>query len=105
MFAYCTNYLIDNKLGVIVDAEGTRANRIEENRVAVSMVERVIRRFNLKPKRLAANTAGEPAPDMIRGRCPNPEAFGGPWYRAAYPGLGQKHPPGRSVLPRQLSLR
>ena len=32
-FAYDANYLIDNKLGVIVDAEGTRANRIEENRV------------------------------------------------------------------------
>jgi len=57
IFAYDANYLIDNKLGIIVDAEGTRANRIEENRVAVSMIERVIRRFNLKPKRLAADTA------------------------------------------------
>lgn len=57
IFAYDANYLIDNKLGVIVDAEGTRANRIEENRVAVSMIERVIRRFDLKPKRLAADTA------------------------------------------------
>ena len=26
-FAYDTNYLIDNKAGIIVDAEGTRANR------------------------------------------------------------------------------
>lgn len=57
IFAYDANYLIDNKLGIIVDAEGTRANRIEENRVAISMIERVIRRFNLKPKRLAADTA------------------------------------------------
>ncbi len=32
-FAYDANYLINNKLGIIVDAEGTRANRIEENRV------------------------------------------------------------------------
>ena len=56
-FVYDANYLIDNKLGVIVDAEGTRANRIDENRVCVSMVERVIRRFDLKPKRLAADTA------------------------------------------------
>ena len=56
-FAYDANYLIDNKLGIIVDAEGTRANRIEENRVAVAMVERVAERFDLKPKRLAADTA------------------------------------------------
>ena len=56
-FVYDANYLIDNKLGIIVDAEGTRANRIEENRVCVSMVERVIKRFNLKPERLAADTA------------------------------------------------
>lgn len=57
IFVYDANYLIDNKLGIIVDAEGTRANRIDENRVCVSMVERVIRRFDLKPKRLAADTA------------------------------------------------
>ena len=44
-------------MGVIVDAEGTHANRIEENRVAVAMVERVALRFDLKPKRLAADTA------------------------------------------------
>lgn len=57
VFVYDANYLIDNKLGIIVDAEGTRANRIEENRVCVSMVERVIKRFDLKPERLAADTA------------------------------------------------
>ncbi len=56
-FAYDANYLIDNKLGVIVDAEGTRANRIEENRVAIAMVERVAERFDLRPNRLAADTA------------------------------------------------
>lgn len=57
IFAYDANYLIDNKLGVIVDAEGTRANRIEETRVAVSMIERVMTRFDMKPARLAADTA------------------------------------------------
>ncbi len=56
-FAYGANYLIDNELGIIVDAEGTRANRIEENRAAVRMVGRVERRFDLKPERLAADTA------------------------------------------------
>ncbi len=37
--------------------KGTRANCIEENRVAIAMVERVAARFDLKPKRLAADTA------------------------------------------------
>lgn len=54
-FAYDANYLIDNKAGVIVDAEGTRANRSEEIAVAETMVERVEHRFELKPKRLAAD--------------------------------------------------
>lgn len=57
LFTYDANYLIDNKIGVIVDAEGTRSNRIEENRVAVAMIKRVKDRFDLKPKRLAADTA------------------------------------------------
>jgi hypothetical protein len=35
MLAYDVNYLIDNKLGIIVDAEGTRANCVDENRVSV----------------------------------------------------------------------
>jgi transposase len=56
-FAYDANYLVDNAMGVIVGAEGSRANRIEENRVGVAMVERVEERFDLKPKRLAADTA------------------------------------------------
>jgi hypothetical protein len=29
-FAYDASYLIDNKTGIIIDAEGTRANRIVE---------------------------------------------------------------------------
>ncbi len=57
IFAYHANYLIDHKLGIIVDAEGNRANRIDENQSCVDMVERVARRFALKPKRLAADTA------------------------------------------------
>ena len=56
-FVYVANHLIDNKLGVIVDCEGSRANRIEENRVCVSMVERMKDRFGLTPQRLAADTA------------------------------------------------
>lgn len=55
-FAYDANYLIDNKAGVIVDAEGTRATRSEEIAVTETMVERVERCFDLRPDRLAADT-------------------------------------------------
>src|SRR5262249_60215955 len=55
-FAYDANYLIDNKAGIIVDAEGTRANRIEEIAVTQSMLDRVGRRFDLRPQRLAGDT-------------------------------------------------
>jgi transposase len=54
-FAYDANYLLDNKAGVIVDAEGTCANRSEEIAATETMVERVERRLDLKPKRLAAD--------------------------------------------------
>ena len=56
-FAYDANYLIDNKAGIIVDAEGTRANRAVEIAVTQTMVERVRRRFGLRPQRLAGDTA------------------------------------------------
>src|SRR6266516_7096270 len=47
-FAYDANYLIDNKVGIILDAEGTRANRKEEIAITQTMVERVERRFDLR---------------------------------------------------------
>jgi len=56
-FAYDANYLIDNKLGIIIDAEGTRANRTDEIAVTETMIERVERRFGLAPQRLAGDTA------------------------------------------------
>jgi len=55
-FAYDANYLIDNKAGIIVDAEGTRANRVVEIAVTQAMMERVRRRFGLQPQRLAGDT-------------------------------------------------
>ena len=55
-FAYDANYLIDNKVGIIVDAEGTRANRTAEIAITKTMVERVGRRFDLRPHRLAGDT-------------------------------------------------
>src|SRR5215468_8126492 len=56
-FAYDANYLIDNKAGIIVDAEGTRANRIAEIAITRTMLDRVGQRFHLRPQRLAADTA------------------------------------------------
>lgn len=56
-FAYDANYLIDNKAGIIIDAEGTRANRVVEIAVTQTMMERVGRRFGLRPQRLAGDTA------------------------------------------------
>lgn len=56
-FAYDANYLIDNKAGIIVDAQGTRANRIAEIAITGTMIERVKDRFGLRPRRLAGDTA------------------------------------------------
>ena len=55
-FAYDANYLIDNKAGIIIDAEGTRANRVVEITVTRTMIESVARRFGLQPQRLAGDT-------------------------------------------------
>ena len=48
-FAYDANYLVDNKLGIIVDAEGTRANRIAETAITGTMIARAKDRFGLGP--------------------------------------------------------
>jgi transposase len=56
-FAYDANYLIDNKLGIIIDAEGTRANRSAEIASSQTMLDRVGRRYGLRPRRLAGDTA------------------------------------------------
>jgi transposase len=54
-FAYDANYLIDNKVGIIIDAEGTRANRVAEIAVTRTMMDRVRRRFGLRPQKLAGD--------------------------------------------------
>ena len=51
-FAYSTNYLIDVQAGVIVDVEATGAHRTEELDATRTMVDRVERRFAIKPSRL-----------------------------------------------------
>ena len=56
-FAYSTNYLIDTAHGVIVDVEATPAHRTTEVESTKTMMDRVEKRFDLKPERLIGDTA------------------------------------------------
>ena len=63
-FAYADNYLIDVKFGVIMDVEASRAIRQAEVGAGQTMVDRTERRFGLKPKWLAADTAYGSGPNL-----------------------------------------
>ena len=63
-FAYADNYLIDVKYGIIVDVEASRAIRQAEVGAAKTMIERTEARFNIKPERLAADTAYGSGPNL-----------------------------------------
>lgn len=56
-FGYGLNYLIDIENAVIVDVEPTPARTYDEVESTKTMLDRTERRFNLKPKRLVADTA------------------------------------------------
>ena len=56
-FAYGTNYLIDNKLAIIVDVEATPARWQAEVAATKTMLQRTKECFGLHPRRLAADTA------------------------------------------------
>jgi transposase len=56
-FGYGLNYMIDIENAVIVDVEATPARTYDEVAATKSMIERTERRFDLKPDRLAADTA------------------------------------------------
>src|SRR5277367_63968 len=56
-FGYGLNYLIDIENAVIVDVEPTPARTYDEVESTKTMLARTERRFHLKPKRLAADTA------------------------------------------------
>ena len=56
-FAYADNYLIDVKFGIIMDVEASRAIRQAEVGAAKTMIERTQECFDIKPDRLAADTA------------------------------------------------
>src|SRR5215211_441325 len=56
-FGYGLNYLIDIENAVIVDVEATPARTYDEVVATKTMIERTERRFDVKPDRLAADTA------------------------------------------------
>jgi transposase len=63
-FAYADNYLIDVKFGIIMDVEASRAIRQAEVGAAQTMIERTEARFDIKPQRLAADTAYGSGPNL-----------------------------------------
>src|ERR1700720_102851 len=56
-FGYGLNYLIDIENAVIVDVEATPARTYDEVESTRTMLDRAEERFDLKPRRLAADTA------------------------------------------------
>jgi transposase len=56
-FAYADNYLIDVKFGIIMDVQASRAIRQAEVGAAKTMIDRTEECFDIKPERLAADTA------------------------------------------------
>ena len=56
-FGYGLNYLIDIENAVIVHVEATPARTYDEVAATSAMIDRTERCFDLKPKRLAADTA------------------------------------------------
>jgi transposase len=63
-FAYADNYLIDVKVGVIMDVEASRAIRQAEVGASRTMIERTETCFGIRPDWLAADTAYGSAPNL-----------------------------------------
>lgn len=56
IFAYSTNYLIDLKAGLIVDVEASAVNKMAEVEATKIMIDRVEKKFKIKPRRLVGDT-------------------------------------------------
>jgi transposase len=80
-FAYDANYLIDNKAGIIIDAEGTRANRTVEVAVTQTMMGP-----GQPPFRSSAPEA-RGRHGLWRGQAA--QVAGGSQHRTAHSGMGQ----------------
>jgi hypothetical protein len=57
MFAYSLNYLIDMEHAVIIDVEATPTRINKEVEATRTMVARTSETFDLKPERMAGDTA------------------------------------------------
>jgi transposase len=57
IFAYSTNYLVDLKAGIIMDVEGSSANKTAEVNATMRMIKRVEQTFAMKPHRLVGDTS------------------------------------------------
>lgn len=55
-FAYSTNYLVDLKAGMIVDVEASSVSKTAEVNATKTMIDRVERKFKIKPSRLVGDT-------------------------------------------------
>jgi hypothetical protein len=56
-YAYSTNHLVDVQAGIIVDVEATPTLRTAEVKATRTMIERVEKRFDLKPGRVIGDMA------------------------------------------------
>ena len=56
IFAYSTNYLIDLKTGVIMDVEASAVSKLAEVEATKTMIDRVEKKFAIKPQRLVGDT-------------------------------------------------
>src|ERR1700752_2706863 len=91
-FGYGLNYLIDIENAVIVDVEGTPARTYDEVVATRTMLDRTEERFDLKPRRLAADTA------YGTGKFLGWAGQGEENY-PAHPGMGNERSAGRHFLP------
>jgi transposase len=55
-FGYCTNYLVDVQVGIILGVEASTVNKAGEVEATQRMIEQVEDRFGLKPDRLIGDT-------------------------------------------------
>jgi hypothetical protein len=91
-FGYGLNYLIDIENAVIVDVEATPARTYDEVTATQTMLDRVEERFDLRPRRLAADTSLR---DGQVPRLAGQEEENHP----AHPGVGEERSAGRHLLP------
>jgi len=95
-FGYGLNYLIDIENAVIVDVEATPARTYDEVAATRTMIERTEACFDLKPKRLAADTAYGTGAFLGWGK--------GETDHTAHPSVGEERSGGRHLLTRRIHL-